>query len=417
MTEYWIWLATRSQVGPVAIKKIMERFPTPEAVFQASEGELRQVEDLNKRELAGLLDHDMTTPKLVLEDCAKLEIEILTMGDEEYPQRLLDIAGPPPVLYYRGQLPDFDEEAAVGIVGTRDATPYGVYMAKKLGYQISHNGGLVVSGHAEGIDAASLEGALLADRPVVSVMGCGVDVIYPGKNKQLLRDVAARGCLISEYPPGSPPIGGHFPVRNRIISGLSLGVVVVEAGSSRSGALLTANCALEQGRDVFAIPGNVGSRQSRGCNALIRQGATLVRGGRDVLQEYEALFPQKLHLSQTPLAGQTERAVPQLKVASPVAVPRAVKKAKTGAEEKIPVDKAENGAYIDLQELKNTKSSEQMELITQLLDGPAHADDLVERTGLPTGSVSSALCLLEVEGLVEKLPGRRYRLAVQVREG
>ena len=206
----------------------------------------------------------------ILGDCAAKGIYVLTYQDAAYPNRLKHIPDPPLTLYYQGTLPDFDAEPAVAVVGTRRASAYGCLTARRMGYQIAKCGGLVVSGMAGGVDTLAMKGALLAEQPVVGVLGNGLDVVYPRSNRDLYQDVAWRGCLLSEFPPGTPPIGRNFPRRNRIISGLTCGVVVVEA-PARSGALITAQLALDQGRDVFAVPGNVDAACSAGSNGLLRK--------------------------------------------------------------------------------------------------------------------------------------------------
>ncbi len=219
---------------------------------------------------------------------------ILTMQDAAYPNRLRGIYDPPVLLYGRGALPLFDEEAAIAVVGTRSCTPYGVAVAEEFGYEMAKQGALVVSGMARGIDAAAQRGALRAGGLTAAVLGGGVDVVYPAENRRLYEDIAAVGVLLSEYPPGTEPRSGHFPVRNRIMSGLTLASVVVEA-PPRSGALITAHLALDQGRDVFAVPGPITAEASRGCNELIREGAGLASCAWDILGEYEARFPLRLH--------------------------------------------------------------------------------------------------------------------------
>ncbi len=418
MTKYWIWLSTRKYVTPRTLMKVLQHFSSPEAVYAADAAALQLVEGLTQREQQELQNRDMQAVEKILSDCYERNISILTWQDAQYPERLRNIPDPPVVLYYRGRLPDFDTEPAVAVVGTRSATPYGILMGRRLGYQMGRCGALVISGFARGADSAAIEGALTAGRPVVGVLGCGVDVVYPRENRRLFQDVETRGCLISEYPPGTKPLGANFPARNRIMSGLAVGVVVVEAPEG-SGALITARHALEQGRDVYALPGNVNSEMSVGCNQLLRDGATPISNGWEVMEEYQALYPQKIQyfpdsaelLSVRPedLDKPPQRS---RRVASAVKAPKPQPEEKT----KKAVDNEGNGAYIDLQELKNTRSKDQMEILLALRDGPVHADDIVERTRLTASCVNAALSLLEVDGLVEKLPGRRYQLLVKLKE-
>ena len=217
--------------------------------------------------------------------------------DAAYPGRLKNIYDPPALLYCKGRLPLLDDLLCVAVVGTRDCTPYGVACAEKLGFGLASGGAAVVSGLAKGIDAAAIRGALRAGGVTVGVVGNGLDVYYPYESRYLYEDVASAGILLSEYPPGTEPASGHFPVRNRIISGLSLAALVVEA-PEKSGALITAATALEQGRDVFAVPGPIDAPASVGCNRLIRDGAGLVSDASDILREYEGRFVLNLKESR-----------------------------------------------------------------------------------------------------------------------
>ena len=218
---------------------------------------------------------------------------MLTFSDAAYPGRLKNIYDPPVLLYYKGKLPLLDDLMSVAVVGTRDCTPYGVNCAEKLGFGLASGGAVVVSGLAKGIDAAATRGALRAGGITIGVTGNGLDVHYPYESRYLYEDVAASGVLLSEYPPGTEPAPAHFPIRNRIISGLSLAALVVEA-PERSGALITAATALEQGRDVFSVPGPIDAPTSVGCNRLIRDGAGLVTDASDILREYEGRFTLNL---------------------------------------------------------------------------------------------------------------------------
>ena len=276
--KYWVWLTTLPGLTNRSKLLLLEHFPSPEDIYYAQPEDLPPVEGLSSSQAALLSDKSTDRAEDVLARCAKGDIFLLTMQDALYPDRLRNIYDPPVLLYGRGRMPLFDEEAAVSVVGTRTCTPYGISAAEELGYQLAKEGAVVVSGLAKGIDGASHRGALRAGGFTAAVLGGGVDVVYPAENRRLYEDIAATGVLLSEYPPGTEPVGSHFPVRNRILSGLSLAVLVVEA-PERSGALITANTALEQGRDVFAVPGPIDAPNSRGSNRLIRDGAGLVTCG------------------------------------------------------------------------------------------------------------------------------------------
>ena len=243
--KYWVWLTTRKGLSGPCRHALLEHFGSPEEIYYAEPVDLRQVEGITADQLRDLENKSLDSALAILEECARKDIFLLTMQDALYPQRLKNIYDPPLLLYGKGAMPLFDEEAAVAVVGTRRCTPYGIRTAERFGFEMSKQGGLVVSGLARGIDAAAQGGALRAGALTAAVLGCGVDVVYPMENSRLYEDVASSGVLLAEYPPGTEPNGWHFPARNRILSGLCLATLVVEA-PEKSGALITAATALEQ---------------------------------------------------------------------------------------------------------------------------------------------------------------------------
>ena len=271
MLKDWIWLTTRKGLGARGVLQVLDYFGSPERAFYADPEQYDQIPGLSALARSSLREKGMEGPDRILGECDRLGLRVLTLQDGDYPERLREIPDPPAVLYIRGTLFHFDQEAAIGIVGAREPSPYGEKVAARLGLELARNGVLLVSGIAQGIDSIALKGALQGGGRVVSVLGGGVDVPYPWQNRYLYEDVAAAGALISEYPPGTRHNGEHFPVRNRIISGLALGVVAVEC-ARHSGTMLTVNHAMEQNRDVFAIPGNIDAPMSEGPNWLLRQG-------------------------------------------------------------------------------------------------------------------------------------------------
>ena len=289
MLKYWVWLSELKGLRNQTKLALLRRFGDPESIFYADPDELMLTEGADPGQLKLLENHDLAPADKILADCQRLDIQLLTFSDAAYPGRLKNIYDPPALLYYKGKLPLLDDLLSVAVVGTRDCTPYGVTCAEKLGFGLASGGAVVVSGLAKGIDAAATRGALRAGGVTIGVTGNGLDVHYPYESRYLYEDVAASGVLFSEYPPGTEPAPGHFPVRNRILSGLSLAALVVEA-PERSGALITAMTALEQGRDVFAVPGPIDAPTSVGCNRLIRDGAGLVTDASDILREYEGRF-------------------------------------------------------------------------------------------------------------------------------
>ena len=259
--KHWIWLTQRKGIAGQTAAQILERFGSPEQVHAADRGAYETVGGLSEAAIRSLLDKSLDGADRILGDCDALGIQLLTLQDSTYPERLAAIHQPPLVLYWKGKQIAFDEEVAIAMVGAREATPYGVDVASRLSIELTRRGALVVSGMAQGIDAASVRGALKVGGPVVSVVAGGLDRVYPWYHKDLYEDVAAVGALISEYPPGTEHKGGHFPVRNRILSGLSVGVVAVECTRS-GGTLLTVGHAMDQNREVFAVPGPVGAPMS-----------------------------------------------------------------------------------------------------------------------------------------------------------
>lgn len=393
MLKYWLWLTELPGLTNQTRLALLRHFPTPEDVYYADPEEVLLTEGITRAQAALLKNKDLSTADRILADCQRLNIQLLTIQDAAYPSRLKNIYDPPCLLYVKGHLPVFDEEVAVAVVGTRDCTPYGITCAEKLGYGLTRGGGLVVTGLARGIDAAATRGALRAGGVTAAVVGNGLDVHYPPESRYLYEDVAAAGVLLSEYPPGAEPAGWHFPVRNRILSGLCIATLVVEA-PERSGALITAGTALEQGREVFAVPGPIDAPTSVGCNQLIRDGGGLVSEAWDLLREYESRFPDRLRPGeakhQPSIVGYQAR-----QKTEPKPVPPSVS--------------------LSCNDLSLT--DDQIALLRALPEEePMLVDDLIELTDLPTRRVLSALTVLEIEHLIEQHSGKRYTRAVTLTE-
>lgn len=384
MVKYWLWLSGRKGTSPAEICRVANYFPSAEAAYFADEQAYRQVSGIASAE--PFLDKDLSEAERILSQCAKQNIRIVTMQDAAYPKRLLTIEDAPTVLYCKGILPDFDRPS-VAVIGTRKASVYGLAQAKQFAYGLASCGCTVVSGGALGVDTQALIGGLLGGGPVIAVLGCGLDVDYPKSNRKLFEDVAANGCLISEFAPGTPPYASNFPQRNRIISALSLGVLVTEA-PARSGALITADLALEQGRDVFVLPANVGVDTYSGNLRLLRDGAIPACEPWDILQEYAPLYPCLVHRQITDVRQPVQQEV-----------------------EKKVIDKPKAKAYIDLKDVSSILDEPQQKLVQLLQAGPVHVDALVEQTSMAAGNVLSMLTVLEVKGIVSRPSPRVYELA------
>ena len=415
MLIHWIWLAHRPGFGPRTKAQLLEHFRDPEAVYYADEEALGQL-GLSSDVRAALLDKNLDSSEKILEDCEKKRLNILTLQDAAYPSRLKNIPDPPLVLYYKGQLPDFDGVPVIGVVGTRKASAYGLTVAKRMGYQIGRCGGLVVSGMAYGIDGLAMSGALTAGAKTVGVLGCGADIVYPQSNRSLFRDVERYGCILSEFAPGQNAAKWTFPMRNRIISGLSCGVLVVEA-PEKSGALITARLALEQGRDVFAVPGNIDMPTCAGSNELLRDGAIMVSSGWDVLSEYQSLFPDKIHREDAPclqraypqeLAGQEGEKMPP-RVAQTPRIPEETTRLKKNLEKKS-IDKEPVEAYSDVNVDLSRLSEDEQRIVLCLKNGQRLVDDVIAETGMTTGKLLAVLTMLELKGVIRRLPGKRISL-------
>ena len=398
--KYWVWLSEVKGLTNRSKLLLLDYFGTPENVYYADEDEYRLVEGIEPRQIALLAEKSLENADRILGACSRLGLRLLTMQDADYPMRLRNIFEPPCLLYVKGQLPVIDEEVAVAMVGTRKASPYGIEAAEKIAYGLCKQGAVVISGAAAGVDSASHRGALRAGGKTIAVLGNGLDIVYPAENEWLYRDIAASGALISEYPPGTAAEAWHFPVRNRIISGLCLATVVVEAPLERSGALITANTALEQGRDVFAVPGPIDASASRGCNRLIADGAGLVSESWDILREYQAMYPHKILGERVELPhalgyqARTEQAE--------------AKAAETPAE-------AEALPALDLTG-DHGLTDDQMKLLRELAQGEKQVDDLIELTQIPARRVLSALTMLELDGYVAQSGGKRFSIQVELKE-
>lgn len=377
MTEYLIWLQSALGAGNIRAVRALKAFGNAENIYKASLSERKAAGIFSPKDLKRLSETKIDYAKSVITDCLKYGIDIVPLGDKKYPYCLTVIDNPPLVLYVKGEMLDFDNTPAICIVGPRKVSDYGKKAAYSLAYRLSKSGMTVVSGGAVGSDYYAHLGALKSGGKTALVMGCGIESGYLPQNERLRRHAAEHGCIISEHPPKAGLTKFSFPIRNRIMAALSLGTVVVEAGK-KSGALITANHALEQGRDVFVIPGSPTAEQYVGSNTLLRDGAKPLLDVSDILNEYIPRFPDKIDIEKA-----YER--PQ----------KAVKK----TEEK----------QIHKKILNETLSKE-AKIVYNHLDKHKFYPDEIGGTDLGTSEILSALTELELEGLIRALPGGRYEL-------
>lgn len=349
-------------VGPVRARQLLNHFGDPVAVLDASRSQLLQVSGIGQETAEAIAAWEKSIELAAeLKRITDFGCRIVTQADAEYPDLLRQIYDPPIVLYVRGQLLPKDKNA-VAMVGSRMSTHYGIEVARKLAYQLAYLGVTVVSGGARGIDSASHQGALSAKGRTVAVLGTGINICWPPENKPLYDRVVENGAIITQFPFNRPGDKTSFPIRNRIVAGMTLGTVVVEANLT-SGALITANFANEYGRQVFAVPGRIDSPRSKGCHDLIKKGAKLCEGAEDVLSEFEYLFP------------------PSNKPASP---------AETGQLPALELSETEQKVY-------DTLSEEQLGI-----------DEVIRKSGLPASAASVALLSLEMKRIIRQLPGKIF---------
>jgi DNA processing protein len=367
----WIALNMTPGVGPRAATKLLERFGSADAVFHARRGELESLR-LQPETVDSIIKNEFREKAVTeLERVKELGGDVLILDDGSYPSLLREIDDPPPVLYVKGDWQACFDQPAVAIVGSRMCSTYGENASEMLSRDLASRGICIISGLARGIDAAAHKGAMRGQGKTIAVLGTGLDAVYPRENTGLTREIlASGGCLVTQFPLGTPPLKDNFPYRNRIISGLSFGVLIVEA-SERSGSLITARLAAEQNREVMAVPGNITSGNSFGTNYLIKSGAKLVQQWQDVVSELPS------------------------EIAAAILPPKIEEKAEDASRqpEVIPADMTDH---------------EQKVWVLLTPDEPTHIDILLETSGLSFGDLNSALVGLDIRDLIRVLPGKHY---------
>ncbi len=367
--NYAIWLNQLVGFGNQRIKQLPTTYGSARAVYDLTADEIDKISFLPEKQKLALKNKNLDYANGVIEDCKQKRISVYCYGEEGYPDCLSVIYAPPLVLYEKGKHFEFDKIPAFAIVGTRDLTEYGRRTAFDFGKALSQSGLLVVSGMADGCDAQAHLGALKAGKPTVAVLGTGVDVVYPKSNQELYEYILEFGCVLSEYPPGTKATHYSFPQRNRIISAITMGTLVVE-GDLDSGSLITADHANNQGKDVFAIPNNIYAENSRGTNQLLKEFALMATCPSDIVERYVDRFPEYLYQEAKKHTVPHEQYLRSLRELSP----------------------------------------EEKAILEHLSEKPRYIDDIVRKTGLPAGKVNGILTLLMIKDIVYMVPGNSYAL-------
>ena len=426
---FWIWLSETLGVANKDFTRLIQLYRTPYEIFNAEESELERVPEISEKTLTRLMDKSLQHASEILENCEKQGIGILTHYDEAFPPQLREIQRPPVLLYYKGNMMDLGKSLTVGMVGTRRMSAYGLQNAYRIAYELSLAGAVVVSGMATGIDGVCAAAALKAKCTTVAVLGCGLDLTYPRHHRPLMAEIAKQGILLSEYPPGTPPSSYHFPMRNRIISGISRTTVVVEAGLG-SGSLITAKDAVSQGRMVFAVPANVGAPGAEGTNGLLRDGARAATGAKDILQPFlyefdEVLRPERLlKLSEDDSTADLEyldrlgiielvnrQETQEVKQHPEASESKTDRRKQPKKPRRTPQEDArkESSPKVSSHESELEKLTPiQLAVLRAVPDDRAFSTDALRGLDYPYGEMIAALTMLELMGLVQKLSGGLY---------
>ena len=356
---YCMLLSMVQGLGPRWQAVLTEAFGSPEQVWHAGEDQLHKIPRIPRKVIIDILaKRESLEPQRVMQKLKDDGISVLYVDEPMYPHILKEIYDPPKILYVKGD-PRILQQTMVAIVGARKASPYGLAVAEKIAGELADAGLCVISGMARGIDTAAHRGALGVSAPTAAVLGCGVDVVYPPENRRLMAAIIENGAVISEFPPGTQPVAGNFPQRNRLISGLARGVLIIEA-AERSGSLITADFALEQGRDVFALPGQVTNPLNKGAHRLIKQGARLVEDARDILEEFGL------------------------------------------------VSDISNGENEKLRDQEINLTANEKRVYNVVSDEPVSSEVIIANAGLEPSEVLALLLVMEMKGIVRLLPGERY---------
>lgn len=423
---YWIWLSERCGIASKEFVTLYEKYEDPFDLYRMDTEEIERIQGISGSLKSKLFDKSLVNAYDILKYCRHKKVDIVTYKDERYPSRLKSIQDPPVLLYVLGELPRMNDRLCIGVVGTRKMSEYGRDTSYKISYELASAGVVVVSGMALGIDGVAASGVLSAGGETVAVLGCGISVVYPKAHARLMDEILKRGAVVTEYPPFEEPRGYNFPKRNRIISGLCQGLLVVE-GSSSSGSLITAKYAIEQGREVFALPGKINESNSEGPNELIKNGASIALSASDIVANFDFLYHdcinyKGLHASESGRIT-VDRALEKYKVGDIYSRknsyrPENKEKPVTATDVSISAQRAETVHETETEKKPHRpdRSSEILETLDQvtrrvyecLPDDRAVSADLLTVDGVGIGDVITALTMLEISGLAESLPGGLY---------
>lgn len=428
--QLWVWLSLILGAGNKEFQTLWEEFGSIDGIYEADHDGYISC-NISERLSERLSDKGLSAAREICAYCERNGVGLLAFDDPMYPSSLKGLKDPPVLLYFMGQLPNFNRELCISVVGTRKMSEYGMNTAYKIAYEMAAAGAVVVSGMALGIDGVAACGAISAGGKTVAVLGSGIDVIYPREHTTLYRIITHNGAVITEFPPSTSPSGINFPMRNRIISGLSQGTLVVDADTN-SGAMITAKNAILQGRDIYAVPGNIDARNTSGTNMLIRDGAQAALSGKDIIKNYAYIYKDSINMLALSRAQKSSdidmRAVRDMEISiryvkredkKDIALPqtsdtlmerrrtekaREVKKDSAPAKEAV---NAKNGGDKSI-EILNSLSDRQRAIFNEIpLDKPISADGLI-KLGFSMGEIMSSLTVLEIKGLVSSLPGALY---------
>jgi len=404
---YWIWLQQALNVACKEVAYLLEFFTSAKVFYEEGPEGWRSLGCFSEKQLKALRETSLEKAEAVYHDAVSRGYTVITPEQSRYPKSLRQLVDPPAVLYGKGELPDFDRVVAVAVVGTRTASPYGLKVAYDISADLCSAGVVIVSGGALGVDISAHKGALSVDGVTVSVLGCGINYPYLMENAGIRAAISIKGAVLTEYPPSTPPLPHHFPIRNRLISGLSQGTLVVEA-AQKSGSLITASRALEQGKDIFAIPGDIAAITSRGANELIQSGAKAVLSAEDILEEYRTVYPGRIASPET----LQRDSVPHIDRRTYETAPKKEKKTPwkdvTATKEKKPSEvRPDREAAHKIEALSEKTAA----FYKALSSRPQHLDELTEAAGLTPAQALCAVTELELLGCLRTQSGKRYSRA------